>query len=222
MKKKLSVFFCFALLSVAVFMVISGTIIANNNQKTHFTEDVYINGTNVRGYTAEKANALITEKMKKNIKDINIKLVYKDKVWQFDSEDFDVNTAVRDVVNTAFKNSKIDNKQAVDYIFSKTDDFHFAINNVLINFDERINEIIDEINVEPKNARVEFQPDSTNIFNVIEEENGVEVDKERLLNDINLQFLNSKDITVYIHTKKVEPEIKSDYFDDKLSLQSKF
>ena len=56
----------------------------------------------------------------------------------------------------------------------------------------------------------------------MEAQNGVELDKEKLLQDLEKQFLNTKDITVYASTTSIEPSIKSNYFDDKLNLQSKF
>lgn len=217
--KKRNLFFSFALLSVALFMVVSGLLISNNNEKTHFKGDVFINGTNVNGYTIEKANQVVADKMATDLQDINIKIVYQDKVWQFTQEDFDASGAIKDVVNSAFNKNKIYNKN--DYTKS-VGSYETQFASIFKNFNNKIDDIIDQINIEPENAYVEFTPDNSKIFNVIEGKNGVEADKEKLIADLTSQLFKTKDILVYVNTKTLQPEIKSDYFDNKLNLQSKF
>ncbi len=214
----LSIFLFVAVMSMAV----TGIVIGYNDEKTKFTRDVYINGSDVRGYTVEKANQVIAEKMEKSIEDMDIKVVYGDKIWQFDKNDFEIDDAVKNVVNTAFRTSKFTNKDAVNLVASKTGSFKTGINEVIKNFDEKIDNIVSEIEVEPVDASVEFHPNQKQMFKICDAENGIEVDKDRLIDDLKCQFLKNQNITVYVHTKSIAPKINSDYFADKLSLQSKF
>ena len=221
MKKKTSLILSLCLFGVATFLVVAGMFTSNYTQ-SHFNKNTYINGTNVGGYTVEKASQVVSDKINKDIDDISIKIIYKDKVWQFDKNDFDTNSAVKEVVNKAFRTSKFGDKKSVEYLAQKNGNFKTAFKTVFKNFDKQLDKIANEINSEPKDAYVNFNPNAEKIFEVVEAQNGVELDKEKLLQDLEKQFLNTKDITVYASTTSIEPSIKSNYFDDKLNLQSKF
>ena len=209
------------LFSLVFAMTLTGVVIGYNDQ-TRFTQSTYINGNNVKGYTVEKATQVVETKMKNQIDDINIKIVYGDKTWTFDKNDFEIDEAVKNVVNTAFRTSKFSNKDAVNFVSRNIGSFKVGINEVIKNFDEKIDEIASEIEVEPVNANVEFYPNNDKMFVINKEKQGLVVDREKLVDDLKYQFLNKNDIIVYVQTNPVEPTIKSEYFDDKLFLQSKF
>lgn len=210
------------LFGFVIFMTVAGMIVGYNDSKTKFTGDVYINGTDVAGYTVDEANKIVGEKMAKEIEDININIIYKDKIWKFTSADFEINDAVKNVVNTAFRTNKISNRKAVEFVANRTGNFQTALNEIFKNFDQKIDDIASEIETEPVNAEVQFSPDKNPIFVVLDEKSGVKVDRNKLVCDLKNQFSNSKDITVYVHTDSIEPSIKSSYFDDKLNMQSTF
>lgn len=211
-----------SILALTLFMVVSGLIIGARDEKTKFSGNVYINGSNVRGYTVEKATKVVSENIKSKIDGIDIKIKYQDKVWHFDENDFEVDEAVKTVVNTAFKTNKFTNKDMVNLLVSKQDSFNTSIFDIFKNFDQKIDNIIAEIDKEPVNASVTFEPNQKQMFVVNPEENGIKVNKEQLLNDLKEQFLKNKQIEINVCTDEVEPEVKSNYFNDKLSLQSKF
>ena len=211
-----------SLFAIVGIMVVLGIFWGTYNQNTKFSGEVFINGNNVRGYTVEKANQIVSQKMNDELEDININIMYQDKVWHFDKTDFEIDDAVKNVVNNAFKTNKLSRRDAVNYISQKTGSFKTAINEVLTNFDERIQQIANEINKSPVDASVQFFPNQKQMFVISPEQNGIEVDTKKLVDDLKTQFLKNKDINVYVKTKSIEPNIKSDFFDDKLSLQSKF
>src|SRR5574344_943824 len=146
------------LFGFVIFMTVAGMIVGYNNSKTKFTGDVYINGTDVAGYTVDEANKIVGEKMAKEIEDININIIYKDKIWKFTSADFEINDAVKNVVNTAFRTNKISNRKAVEFVANRTGNFQTALNEVFKNFDQKIDDIASEIETEPVNAEVQFSP----------------------------------------------------------------
>ena len=221
MKKKTSLILSLCLFGVGIMLVVGG-MFTNSYNNSHFNKNTYINGTNVGGYTVDKATKVVAEKMNSQLDDINIKIIYKDKIWQFDKSDFDTDTAVKDVVNTAFRSSKFRDKDVINYVAQKTGNFSTGLKAVFKNFDKKIDEIEKEINTQPQNAYVEFKPNDEKMFNVVEAGSGVKLNKEKLIKDLEKSFLNTKDITVYATTSSVEPEIKANYFDDKLNLQSTF
>lgn len=221
MKKKTSLILSLCLFGVGIMLVIAG-MFTNNYNNTRFNKNTYINGTNVGGYTVEKATQVVAQKMNSELDDISIKIIYKDKVWLFDKNDFDTDNAVKSVVNNAFKTVKFGDKDAVKFVIEKTNSFKTGFDAVFKNFDKKIDQIQSEINTEPKNAYVTFNPNNEKMFTVTEAENGIKLDKQKLIKDLEKNFLNTKDITIYASTTTIEPEIKASYFDDKLNLQSIF
>ncbi len=220
--KKFKLITSLALFSIAIFMVISGIVLGYNDQKTKFTSDIYINGSNVRGYTAQMASRQLKQDLNENLDGVDIKLVYGDREWHFDEYDFEVDEAVEKVVSNAFKTSKLSSKDAIALASAKIKNFNFDITDIFKNFDLKIDNIIKDIDIEPKDASVTFNPDEKQMFVINKEEEGVKVDRKKLIELLNKQILKDKQICIDIPVLQIQPKITSEYFDDKLSLQSKF
>lgn len=219
--KKRNLIFCLGLLCLAVTMVATGVVMSNDGS-SKFSKNVYINGTNVGGYTKTEAVQVVTEKLNAKVDNLSIELLHDGKSWRFDHGDFQVDNAVSQVVNSAYSISKLGEKQTLKYLAENGANFNVALNLVIKNFDQTIDEIAEEIYTEPQNAFVEFTPNEKQNFNVVAEKQGEELDKEMLMQKLEDGFLNGDDIKIEIPTKKIEPEIKADFFADKLNLQSKF
>lgn len=219
--KKRNLIFCLGLLCLAVTMVATGVVMSNDGS-SKFSKNVYINGTNVGGYTKTEAVQVVTEKLNAKVDNLSIELLHGGKSWRFDHGDFQVDNAVSQVVNSAYSISKLGEKQTLKYLAENGANFNVALNLVIKDFDQTIDEIAEEIYTEPKNAFVEFTPNEKQNFNVVAEKQGEELDKEMLMQKLEDGFLNGDDIKIEIPTKKIEPEIKADFFADKLNLQSKF
>ena len=219
--KKRNLIFCLGLLCLAVTMVATGVVMSNDGS-SKFSKNVYINGTNVGGYTKTEAVQVVTEKLNAKVDNLSIELLHGGKSWRFDHGDFQIDNAVSQVVNSAYSISKLGEKQTLKYLAENGANFNVALNLVIKDFDQTIDEIAEEIYTEPKNAFVEFTPNEKQNFNVVAEKQGEELDKEMLMQKLEDGFLNGDDIKIEIPTKKIEPEIKADFFADKLNLQSKF
>lgn len=219
--KKRNLIFCLGLLCLAVTMVATGVVMSNDSS-SKFSKNVYINGTDVGGYTKTEAVQVVTEKLNAKVDNLSIELLHGGKSWCFDHGDFQVDNAVSQVVNSAYSISKLGEKQTLKYLAENGANFNVALNLVIKNFDQTIDEIAKEIYTEPQNAFVEFTPNEKQNFNVVAEKQGEELDKEMLMQKLEDGFLNGDDIKIEIPTKKIEPEIKADFFADKLNLQSKF
>lgn len=219
--KKRNLIFCLGLLCLAVTMVVTGVVMSNDGS-SKFSKNVYINGTNVGGYTKTEAVQVVTEKLNAKVDNLSIELLHGGKSWHFDHNDFQVDNAVSQVVNSAYSISKLGEKQTLKYLAENGANFNVALNLMIKNFEQTIDDIAEEIYTEPQNAFVEFTPNEKQNFNVVAEKQGEELDKEMLMQKLEDGFLNGDDIKIEIPTKKIEPEIKADFFADKLNLQSKF
>lgn len=219
--KKRNLIFCLGLLCLAVTMVATGVVMSNDGS-SKFSKNVYINGTNVGGYTKTEAVQVVTEKLNAKVDNLSIELLHGGKSWHFDHNDFQVDNAVSQVVNSAYSISKLGEKQTLKYLAENGANFNVALNLMIKNFEQTIDDIAEEIYTEPQNAFVEFTPNEKQNFNVVAEKQGEELDKEMLMQKLEDGFLNGDDIKIEIPTKKIEPEIKADFFADKLNLQSKF
>ena len=221
-----------SILAFVLIMAIIGNLQVSN-QEGVFGNGTYINGQSVSGYTVERASQVVSDKMKEQLDGISIQIMYKDKIWEFNQDDFEVDWAVQQVVQKAYNtyyngnlNSKAKNvsnsKILGSLTSSKNSVYSVSLKSTFKNFDKKIDEIVKEIETEPVNATVTFNPDSDNMFVVSESKNGIKVDTEKLYQDLENQFLKTKDIKVYVNTYSVEPEVEQSYFDNKLNLMSKF
>ena len=222
-KKRRSLFFGTAILSLVFLMTIVGSLQTSRDPVYTFNTGTYINGEQVGGYTIEKASQVVTNRMKEQIQNINIQIIYKDKVWNFTEDDFEVENSVLKVVQTAYKKfnqQSLENKNAIKALSGGN--VNISLQNTFKNFDNVIDNIVSEVNEQPENAQVIFNPNKKPMFEVTEGKTGVEVDRQKLVNDLENQFLKTKDIKVYVSTNGIKPQIEKTYFDNKLNLMSRF
>lgn len=220
--KKGSLIGAILILSLVLIMVITGSVIDSDKKEATFPDDVFINGANVKGYTISEATELVKQNLQEQIKDMFIEIVYKDKVWTFTEDDFAIDQSVKNMVQTALKVHNLDNQNAIQFIAQRNNYFKTTFNQVFKNFDEKIKGIVQEIEQPPVDSKVICTPDKTPIFTITDLKNGIKVDLDQLYADFEAQFMNTKDIKIYVKTISIEPEIMSDYFEDKLNLMGKF
>lgn len=233
-KARKNIFLSSTLLAFVLIMVVIGNVQLSNPTQETFGSGTYINGQSVTGYTVTQASQVVTDKMKEQIDGISIQIMYKDKIWQFNQDDFEIEEAVKKVVQNAYdtytlsktnssnfnmSNSKILNGLSTN---SQNSSFRVSLKSTFKNFNEKIDDIIAQIETKPQNAKVEFNPNSKEMFNIVDGKNGIQVDREKLYKDLENQFLRTKDIKVYVNTTGLKPEIDASYYDNKLNLMSKF
>ncbi|MBQ0017126.1 MAG: VanW family protein [Clostridiales bacterium] len=220
-----------AFLGLALIITLFGQIQGTNGVPDAFNQGTYINGERVGGYSVEQASKFVSQRMSDKIDGISIDLIYKDNVWNLNQDDFEINEPIRQVVQRAYevKNASTNseektNSKILNSVYKNNNDKNFkvSIDKLIKNYDQKIDEIAKKIETEPKNAYVEFKPNESEMFEVKEGVCGVKVDREKLKNDLENQFLKTKEIKVYITTISCEPEISSDFYNNKLNLMSKF
>lgn len=228
-KKRKNFFIGTGFLALVLIIAITGQIQLSNTPNDVFGGDTYINGQSVAGYNVTQASEKISSAMKQQIEGINIQIMYKDKIWTFDENDFEIDDSVKTVVQKAYDSYKlgtqnISNATTLNGLsnFSSNNAFNVSLKSTFKSFDEKINEIVSSIEQEPENAKVIFSPNSTEMFSISEGVSGIKVDTEKLYTDLENQFLKTKDIKVYVSTNAIKPEIEKSYYDNKLNLMSQF
>lgn len=233
-KKNRNFFVGSAMLAFVLIVALIGQLQLSNTVDT-FGNGNYINGESVSGYTVEQASQMLTDKLSEQTNGVTIEIMYKDKIWKFNQDDLEIEQAVKQVVQNAYdtyrlnqsNSSKTDKNMSNSSILNslsgnKNQAHKISLKSTFANFDNKIDEIIAEIESEPVDASVKFDPLKDEIFEVVPEKDGVKVDREKLVNDLENQFLKTKEIKVYVNTSSVKANRTASYFDNKLNLMSSF
>ena len=213
--------------SIILFLglvILAVQVFSSGNEKKRFSENVVISGINVKGLNKEEAENKVSQKLKDKVENFKLKLVYKDKVWEYSSEDFVVSTNIHTIIDDAFKFSKINssNKESVNKITKQGFNFDIAFNHIFLNFKEKVEEIKNEINFEAVNSEVEFNPALKELFKITKSKNGLILDEDKLYSEIEREFKNNNYIEIELKTIQVSPEKTEDFYKGKLELLGEF
>lgn len=218
-KKQKNLFWGVTCFALALLIVFAGQIKLSNTTSDTFGDGTYINGMAVKGYNVQKASQVLTNTIKEQIDGIKIQIMYKDKIWTFDQDDFEVEDSVKTVVQNAYDSYKLNQLSQTN---SLNNAFKVSLQTTFKDFDKKIDQIVEQIEYDPQDAVVEFSPDNDEMFSIKEGTSGIKVDRDKLLTDLENQFLKTKDIKVYVTTSAISPSKDRSYFDNKLNLMSQF
>lgn len=197
---------------------------ATSEENAKFKENIVINGVNVKGLTKNQAITKINAELNKKIEDLHLKLRYNGKMWEFTKSDFNINSNIHTIVDDAYRYSQLtaDSNKVVQIANTIGQEFKTTFKQIFLGFEEKLDEIKSEIEILPINSEVEFLPDSNQIFNISKSQNGLKIDEDRLYSDIEEQFETNSNIVVDINVLEVEPEIKEDFYANKLEKLGEF
>ena len=194
-----------SIVSLVMVMAVVGQfyMMESDVEQELIEKGTYINGYNLSGMTQKQAVDYIQDVFSTSSENFNLTLTYKDKTWNFTKEDFEVNSDIFTIVEMSqLRDMEVGSyPDQVDYLNSAQNEgknINVAFNYIFVGLDDKINEVIKEIEVEPKNSTIEFNPDSNEMFEITKEEVGYKVDKIRLYDLINSEFLKTNQISVEI------------------------
>lgn len=198
--------------SLVLLMVIAGEVMLIDNQNSNkIARGATLNGVEIGGLEVSEAKAKLVSAFSKKADDFNLRLNYKDKSWNITAKDFEVNTDIHLILEEAYlrgTNSTNDIKRTnIDKIVRSGDSINVAFNYVFLGLDERIEEILETIEIKPIDSEVLFNSRSKTKFTITEGEVGYTVDRERLYEEINSQFNTTNDININLELVKTEPKI---------------
>lgn len=226
-KSKKSVIFWIAfasLLAIAAYFLwqfLSGAYINNG-----FYDGTTINGVDVSNLTSEQASNMIATILNEKRNEVEIELKHGDKSWKFEGKDFEVNPDILPIIESAYQygrdGSFAQKLSTAKKIQSQGFNVEISYKYVLAGLDQKIDEVIDQINTPATEPQVVFNPNNKDMFEVSAPQNGVEVDREKLFEKIDEEFMKSSKIVVEIPTNVVAPEKTVEDVKANLVLRSKF
>lgn len=201
-------------ISLVLIMVVVGQffIMESTDPSNVIHNGTMINGVNVGGLESIEAEQLIYDVFKEKSEDFSLKINYNDKSWEFDKDDFKVNSEIHTIIEEAQKRNALlddydESKQTIDSMTKEGNSINVAFNYIFVGLDEKIEDIIKEIEIEPVDSQIIFNANNKKCFEITKDKNGLRVNKEQLYHDINEQFVKSNKIEVDIVTIEEPPQV---------------
>lgn len=213
--------------SILLLMVIFGEIYLIDNSNTgELMRNTTINGVDVGGLDISRASEKLITAFSNKAENFSLVLNYQDKKWVLTAEDFEVNTNIHTILEEAYlrgTNSTNDIKRSnINKIIKDGNNASVAFNYVFLGLDQKIEDVLSAIEVEPINSEVLFNSRSGNKFTITDGKTGLKVDRVKLYEEINNQFKTNNIINVDLNLVEVEPEITKEYNKSITNLRSAF
>lgn len=208
---KLLVGLC-AISLVLVMAVVGQFFVLESKDPTNVIKSgTVINGVNVGGMEAVDAEQLIYEVFTKKSEDFNLTIKHKNRSWVYTKDDFKVNSEIHTIIEEAQKRNEIvddysKQTKVLNNMAEQGVSVNVAFNYIFVGLDEKIEQIIKEIEYAPVDSEIIFNANNKNCFNITEHKLGLRVNKEELYFNINEQFKTSNNIVVDLPTIEVQPE----------------
>lgn len=194
--------------------------------KERFYENTKINGLDVGGMNVAEAENVVLTEMLNNKKDIEIELTCKDKNWKLEGKDFEVSNKIQPVIAQLVKYGKdgnfFQNKKKENAIKNEGKDFQVSYTNVLSNIDEKLNEIIEEVEQESREASLVFKPNEDYPFVVDDGQNAILVNRDLLYQQLDEALKVDKKVSIEIPIFEIENSFDIDALKNSVVKRSEF
>ena len=205
------------LISLTLAIAIIGQlIIVDHNTNQIIPDGTIINGVNLSGMSKKEASVILGNKFEEKADKFKLTITSNDKSWTFDKSDFEVNTDIHTILDASEKRDNyledIDSRVTLISQFEKLgSSVNVAFNYMFVGLDNKIEEIIKEVETEPIDSTITFDPNNKKLFNITDSQNGLRVDKTKLYKDINDQFLASNNVSVELSFVEEIAKITKEY-----------
>ena len=184
-----------------------------------FYENTKINGIDVSNMTMAEAENVVLTDMLNSRNEIEINLKNGDKEWKLKGTDFEVTNKIQPYIKEIASYGKtgnfFQNLKKEQQIKNNGLEFQVSYKSVLGNFDDKMNEIIEEVERPMETAKLVFCPNEEKTFKVDGGKSSVLVLRDELYNQIDQQLKVGKVANVEIPIVEITPE-----FDEKELLNS--
>ena len=208
-KTKKGVFYLLGVSVFAIATLLFCQFYFNDNQMTEnrFFDKTTINGIDVSHLTENEAENIIEYNLLKNRDEIKLTLCHQDKEWEFKGSDFSVVSDIRPVLAEVMKigreGNAYDKLKAQNKIKKEGIDYNISYKTVLGGFDEIVDKIASEIEVEAQEPQLVFSPNEEQVFTVTEGKKGTKVNKELLEERIDEELSQNKVAKIEIPIEEV-------------------
>lgn len=178
-------------------ILFSGILLVGCNGETNFSKGTKINDYNISEMSIENAKTKLANQISKKNQETSIKLRYKDKEYDFNGKEFAM-PDIDNIVKNAYDKTKPKNIFEKVNIIKRDKFVEIAPSDLLVGLHDKINDMKNEIEQEPKEPEIKFNPDKTIPFEVSEEVVGVKIDEKKLYSLLNerLKIQNNVEIDV--------------------------
>ena len=182
-------------------LILGQFFILDYNTNKVVPDGTVINGFNISGMTKADASTLLTHQFQKRADDFKLQISHKDQNWTFTKDDFVVNSDIHTILEASqqrdhyFENQE-DRTTLISQFEKVGSSINVAFNYMFIGLDEKIEDIIKQVETPPVNSEIKFNPDRKQLFDITDSVNGSRVDINALYSNINEQFLSSNNIKV--------------------------
>ena len=196
------------------------------SSKTTFYSGTHINGVDVSGLTKAEASEELARKLNESKESLQITLKSGDKTWPIYGKDFELVGNFDDSLDNVlsygregniFQKKKIENKIKNEGLY-----VNLPYQTLYGGVNAQIDEIISQIEKEPIEASVVFQPESEEMFSISEGYNGLKVDRASLDEALNEAFKSGESYTINIPFVEIVPEKDLDNLLENIVLRSSF
>lgn len=187
-----------------------------------------INGYNLSGMSKAEASVVLQERFRERAKDFSLTIndSDSDRSWTMDSDDFKVNSDIHSVLDISQDRDALLGENGEVTLISQFEKMggsvSMAFNYIYVGLDEKIEEIINEIETEPINSTITFDTTRKELFTITNSVNGKRVDKNKLYQDINEQFISQDKISVELSYIEEIASITKEYNESLTKLVTKF
>lgn len=202
-----------SLIVIVCILIVGGAIVGESGDVERVVlNNTNVNGLNVGGLSESNANLMLKQHYEKRLEDFNLKLTYKDKVWEFNNDDFVVSSNIHTIAEEIqLRDKKLANKEAekkyIKDMVEKGESLNVAFNYIFVGIDSKVNEIAKVINSEPVNSKINFLAEKNKPFDITDDICGVQVDVDKLYAEIEKQFKNSNNIEVEIPIIEIKADV---------------
>lgn len=203
-----------ALFSVSILIACQFLFSNINYDKQIFGENTKINGLDVGGMSIAEAENVVLTDMLNSKNEIEIELLYKDKSWTLNGQDFEVCNNLKPVIVQLSKKNVGGEENE--------NDFQISYAKVFSNIDSKIDLIVDEIEREEILPSLIFNPNSDEIFSVDIGQTKLSVDKEKLKSEIDNSLSFGVKAKIEIPVEESELSVDLDELKNSVGLRSEF
>lgn len=227
-RQKSGIFWFLGVSALSVTLLIACQFFFENvlsgNEK--FYENTRINGIDVGGMSvAEAENVVLTDMLEKK-KDIEIELTCKGKSWVLSGNDFEVYNKVQPVIAQMSKYGRdgnfFQNLSKSKKIKENGKDFQVSYTCVLANVNEKLDDIISEVEQEAKTASLVFEPEKENPFSVDVGQNAILVNRDKLYQEIDNALLIGTKAKIEIPIFEIDEQIDLKKLEESVIKRSTF
>lgn len=215
---------CFIAVSLLVFcQFYFGDSISD---KTTFYNQTFVNGIDVSGLTKTEAENLLLESFANDKDKINITLTSGDKSWQIKGEDHalvgNFDSSLDKILEYGHEGNIFAKKKIENNIKKNGLNLDLPFEDMVSGVEEKISVACAEIETNPVQSRISFNPDSEQMFTVNTSKKGYVVDRDALDKKIRQAIARPGDYEIEIPLQEIVPSENLEDLVSQISLRGRF